>query len=136
MNKEASFINAPEAHREHPKTFQIPNQEKLAFIQPGDYVKVGVRFPDAGFLGGVNFGGERFWVKVASVTGETIAGQVEQADMLFHTQHGVNHDDNLCSRRRTSSMSVVSDNSENENNFEILAPRMAGLGKNLRCPER
>jgi hypothetical protein len=63
-----TFIDAQAMAREHPDTFFAPDPATLATIRPGDYVKV---------AGSVCSPTERFWVQVTQVTGDRLAGTVQ-----------------------------------------------------------
>lgn len=95
MNKGYALMNGRKEHRLHPTTFNIPSDEAIRALGPGDYVKICVRGPD--FVKGVN--GERFWVRLTDVFKVTrylsFHGIVEQVDMVFAAYHGVKHDDKL-----------------------------------------
>ena len=75
----AKFENAQELHKANPNTFHVPTQEELDGLTKGDTVKVSTC-------------GERFWVKVTWVGGESVVGTVDN-DLLFTDEHGLDYGD-------------------------------------------
>lgn len=73
------FENAQELHKANPNSFQVPTQEELDGLTKGDTVKV-------------NTCGERFWVIVTWVGGESVIGTVDN-DLLFTDEHGLDYGD-------------------------------------------
>lgn len=62
--KKHEFIDAQEAHREFPETFNVPEDSELKAIKIGDSVKV-------------CYHGERFWTHVKEVINEDVTATVE-----------------------------------------------------------
>ncbi len=85
MNKGFNLIDGQKCHKAHPLTFKLPSKKDIKNLLLGDFVKIGV---EGNFTSKIS--GERFWVRVTDV-GTDIGGLVEQADMLFHRQHGIEH---------------------------------------------
>ena len=60
------FIDAQKRHEQYPESFEVHHIEDLiAFVEPGDYVKICHQDP-----------GERFWVLVDVVQGTKLQGRV------------------------------------------------------------
>lgn len=84
--KEIEFVDAQEMHLLHPETFEVPTQEELDNIQPGDSVKVCV-------------GKERFWVTVeliGTLVGmKDVIGGIIDNDLVFTHEHGLKCGDKI-----------------------------------------
>lgn len=74
QSRTVDLIDAQQRHREHPTTFDVPSDEALAAIKPGDLVKVGFYTPEDG--------GERMWVEVTSV-GADLRGKLDNTPVVF-----------------------------------------------------
>ena len=55
-------------NRQNPKTFEIPSARERETLKPGDHVKLAFLVDDP------EYGGERMWVEVAKVKGQTYVG--------------------------------------------------------------
>jgi len=64
---EVEWVDAQEMHKAHPTSFEVPDEDELAAIAKGMFIKVGA----------ISFHGhERFWLEVDEVKGDTIVGVV------------------------------------------------------------
>lgn len=61
--KNLPFVDAQLMREKHLETFRAPNFEELNTLLPGQYAKVCLE-------------GERFWIQIVSITGDTIIGRV------------------------------------------------------------
>lgn len=76
-----SFVDAQQMHKDFAQTFQVPSEAELKPVAALDLVKVCC-------------GGERFWVKISSVTGNTITGKVDN-DLVRTPTHGLRCGDEI-----------------------------------------
>lgn len=63
------FVNAQKMQQKCPDTFEAPLKSELDAIKPEDFVKI-------------SHGNERFWIRVTSVNGDIIKGNVDN-DLIF-----------------------------------------------------
>lgn len=67
-------------HLESPETFEVPDHELKAMIEPGDMVKLAwsvARFP-----------GERMWVRVTHRNGDRLKGELKNWPVFVHMNQG------------------------------------------------
>ena len=89
--------NAQRLHEEFPDTFEIPSDQELKEIGPGDNVKIGVKIPPStneNLHPTMRVDTERFWVEVEAVQDGVIQGKVNN-DLIFTEQHGLKCDDRV-----------------------------------------
>lgn len=65
------FVDAQEMHRKYSATFEVPSDDSLSLLLSGDVVKV-------------SHNGERFWVAVKDIFGDTIVGTVDNCLICDH----------------------------------------------------
>lgn len=70
--KVVGFVNAQEMAKKHPDTFEVPSLEELNNIKKGDTVKVCEN-------------GERFWVNITHIEGDSIKGIVDNNLVCYHS---------------------------------------------------
>lgn len=85
------FVDAQQMGKEHPDTFYTLTSDELSKISPGDHVKV--------CLENHKQDGERFWVLVSSVVGESIEGTVVNR-LLGANLFGVDYNDTVRFQKR------------------------------------
>lgn len=68
-------------HSELPQTFTVPSQEELDKIIPGDLVRICVE-------------PERFWVRVKTIEGDKVTGNI-YSDMIHTATHGMKANDSI-----------------------------------------
>jgi hypothetical protein len=90
MKKHITFTDGEERNRQHPDTFPIPTTAQKQALQIGESVQIGVE----GLQHSRPIAGERFWVRLTSVEGDTYSGTVRN-DLAFSEEHGVKHGDLL-----------------------------------------
>jgi hypothetical protein len=77
----ATFEDAQRMQRLYPDTFAAPGQAELDSVEAGSYVKVCVE-------------GERFWVAVTAVDGDSVTGHVSN-DLQRTDVHGLRDGDDV-----------------------------------------
>lgn len=78
--KNPDLVNAIERHREYPNTFEIPLQEDINAIKPGDFAKICT-------------GDERFWVMITQLKEDgKIVGKIDN-HLLFTDNHNLSFGD-------------------------------------------
>ncbi len=65
------FVDAQKMHSNYPATFEVPPDDSLSLLSSGDGVKV-------------SHNGERFWVAVKGIFGDTIVGTVDNCLICDH----------------------------------------------------
>lgn len=85
----AGFVDAQEMERLHPATFEAPTADELDELRPGMHAKVCT----------AGEGGERFWVKIDTIEGNTLTGKVDN-DLVRTHAHGWKHNDVVTFERR------------------------------------
>lgn len=88
MKPTVRLIDAQERHHITPGTFEVPGPDRLDAIGAGDFVKIGLEFPEN--EDGMN--GERFWVEVLQRNGDDFVGRVDN-ELYFTSHHGVKLND-------------------------------------------
>lgn len=94
-----------------PTTFHIPSPQAIASLAVGDLVQIGLEAPEGitwkiriplnhGMFKAVAATGERIWVEITALEGEKIHAEVQQADILFHAQHGIKHEATISFQRK------------------------------------
>lgn len=73
--EKVNFIDAQQMKKEHPDTFEAPNQKELNKIKVDSLVKICVE-------------GERFWTVVTKVENDTITAIVNNELVMTH-KHGL-----------------------------------------------
>jgi hypothetical protein len=86
-----TFINGVARNREHPQTFQIPGKIEKKNLVVGDFVKVGIELPKETKT---TPRGERFWVQLTSVNGDSLMGQIDN-ELLIKDAIGYNYGDEI-----------------------------------------
>jgi hypothetical protein len=80
------FVDAQQQARLYGRTFRALSQESLAALRPGAFVKVAT-------------GGERFWVRLTQVQGDTLRGVID--NVLQNTvRHGLHMGDEVAFETR------------------------------------
>ena len=59
------LVNAQEMHQNHPETFEVPSQARIAKLKKGDEVKLCFN------------GKERMWVKIKKIDGDEFEGELD-----------------------------------------------------------
>jgi len=83
------FVDAQRMAKKHPGTFEVPTDERLKALKPGDFVKVNAK------------PGERFWVKLDTVKGATLTGVIDN-DLVYTDKHGLKMGDRVKFQRRNA----------------------------------
>lgn len=93
--KKPKLVDAQAMRVEHLGTFEAPTREELDSLRPGVYVKICAETP-AHFNPVINnwMEGERFWVEVTEVNGETVRGVVSN-DLIASQYHDLFDGDNV-----------------------------------------
>lgn len=76
-----TLIDSEQRSRDNPQTWGHPDAESLGRIEPGYFVKIGVSQS--------GFSGERFWGRVIKRVGSDIFIQIDQANLLASSEHGL-----------------------------------------------
>jgi len=83
------FVDAQRMAKKHPGTFEVPTDERLKALKPGDFVKVNAK------------PGERFWVKLDTVKGATLTGVIDN-ELVYTDKHGLKMGDRVKFQRRNA----------------------------------
>jgi hypothetical protein len=74
------LADAQEIHRRNPVTFEVPTEQELDAIAPGDYVKVAFEdYPT---------GAERMWLCVQTVEGDRLTGSLSNYPTAIAMTYG------------------------------------------------
>lgn len=82
------IVDAQEMAKQHPDTFEVPSDQELKDLKPGDFVKICV-------------GNERFWVEVteAQAHSPVIDGRVDN-NLERTSEHGLVYNDMIRFEKR------------------------------------
>lgn len=76
------FVDAQEMHRNHPNTFDVPNNNRLGQLKKGSYVKVSI-------------GNERFWAQITEIKDLNHITAIVDNDLVNTDIHGIKYKDTI-----------------------------------------
>lgn len=76
-----NFIDAQQMHQDFPETFKVPSPQVLDKLTKGDLVKICVS-------------DERFWVRIETVEGDKVIGNI-YSDLIRTKYHGLKANDHI-----------------------------------------